>query len=288
VPRRSETTSGGSPAEFNTVAPVNEVPEDNRLPRGALIVVAVGLLACVVAAVLATSPGEGQAANLEWVKEGPIADSQPVDVPGGGGQMQLVDGEIKATGSNFSGYALFLVGATLEIDAGSPVGDGRVLCTVAAQQRTEIAQTSGGLRATFPRSSEAGIYSQDVPETLLVDFSARGGELVVLEPEIFESFTTERGVKLEWPKYEVGTENLKYFIAGGKPKQDLVLPFYTVWKTTSVPAAGLSCTLTTSAGKATARTAGELQAFPPPIDEEAEEENEERAEEEAEEAEEEG
>ena len=148
--------------------------------------------------------------------------------------MQLLDGEIKATGTNFSGYTLFLVAATLEIDAGAPVGDGRILCTVATRQRTEIAQTSGGLRATFPRSSEAGIYSQDVPETLLIDFSARGGELVILEPELSESFTTERGIKLEWPKYEVGTEHLKYFIAGGKPEQDLVLPFYTVWKTTSV------------------------------------------------------
>lgn len=262
--------------------------EDNRLPRGALVVVAVGLLACLAAAVLATSPGEGQAANLEWVKRAAIPDSPPVDVPGGGGQMRLVEGEIKATGSNVSGYTLFLVGATLRIDAGSPVGDGRVLCTVAARRRTEIAQTSGGLRATFPRSSEAGIYSQDVPETLLVDFSARGGQLVILEPELFESFTTERGVKLEWPEYEVGTENLKYFIAGGKPKQDLVLPFYTVWKTTATPAAKVSCALTTSAGKATARTAGALPAFPPPIDEEAEEENEERAEEEAEESKEEG
>jgi hypothetical protein len=267
---------------------VPDAPENSRLPRGALIVVAVGLLACLAAAALATSPGEGQAANLEWVKRAAIPASATIDVPGGGGQMQLVDGEIKATGSNVSGYALFLVGATLRIDAGSPVGDGRVLCTVDTRRRTEIAQTSGGLRATFPRSSEAGIYSQDVPETLLIDFSARGGELVVLEPDPFEAFTTERGVKLEWPRFEEGTENLKYFIAGGKPKQDLVLPFYTVWKTTATPAADVSCTLTTSAGKATARTAGELPAFPPPIDEEAEEENEERAEEEAEEREEEG
>jgi hypothetical protein len=258
---------------------VSEPSQDTRPPRGALIVIAVGLLACVAAALLTTDKGSGEAANLEWVKRTAIPDSVPVEVPGGGGQMQLVEGAIKATGANVSGYALFLAGATLRIDAGSPVGDGRVLCTVAARRRTEIAQTSGGLRATFPRSSEAGIYSQDVPETLLVDFSARGGELVVLEPEPLQAFTTERGVKLEWPKYEVGTENLKYFIAGGKPKQDLVLPFYTAWKTTAAPAAAISCTLTTSAGKATARTAGALTAFPPPIDEEAEEENEELAEE---------
>jgi hypothetical protein len=266
-------------ADSNTVAAVSDAPPENRLPRGPLIVVAVGLLACVAAALLATDKGEGTAANLEWVKRAAIPDSAPVDVPGGHGRMQLVDGEIKATGTNVSGYALFLVGSTLRIDAGSPIGGGRVLCTVAAARRTEIAQTSGGLRATFPRSSEAGIYSQDVPETALLDFSARGGELVVVEPDEFPAFTTERGVKLEWPKYEVGTEHLKYFITS-KPKQDLVLPFYTVWKTTAVPSASVSCTLTTSAGDATARTAGALAKSPPPIDEEAEELNEERAEEE--------
>lgn len=272
-------------ADSNTVAPVSAPSQDSRVPRGALIVIAVGLLACLAAALLTADKSSGEAANLEWVKRAAIPDSAPVEVPGGSGQMQLLDGEIKASGSNFSGYALFLIGTTLRIDAGSAVGDGRVLCTVAARGRAEIAQTSGGLRATFPRSSEAGIFSQDVPETLLIDFSARGGELVVLEPEALQAFTTERGVKLEWPEYEVGTEHLKYFIAGGKPKQDLVLPFYTVWKTTAPPAASVSCTLTTSAGEATARTAGRLPAFPPPIDEEAEEENEERAEEEAEEAE---
>jgi hypothetical protein len=245
---------------------VSEQAQDSRPPRGALIVVAVGLLACIAAALLSADKSSGQAANLEWVKQGEIPDSAAVAVPGGSGQqLQLVEGELKASGANVSGYALFVAGATLRIDAGAPVGDGRVLCAIEAGQRTEISRTSGGLRALFPRSSEAGIYSQDVPETLLIDFSARGGELVVLEPKLLQSFTTERGVKLEWPEYEVGTEHLKYFIAP--------------------PAAAISCTLTTSAGKATVRTAGKMGAFPPPIDEEAEEAAEELAEEEDEEAE---
>jgi|GEM_PF-367441 len=273
----------GAPAAASiTVAAVTEPQPDSRPPRGALIVVAVGLIACLAAALLATDRASGEAANLEWIKRAAIPDSAAVDIPGGPGQMQLVEGEIKATGTNVSGYALFLAGATLRIDAGSPVGRGRILCSVATNNRTEIAQTSGGLRATFPRSSEAGIYSQDVPETILIDFSARGGELVVVEPDLFPAFTTEQGVKLEWPEYQVHTEHLKYFLAG-KPKHDLVLPLYTVWKTTATPKAAISCTLTTSAGEATVRTAGSLEAIPPPIDEEAEERNEEQAEEEAEE-----
>jgi len=261
---------------------VTEPSQDTRPPRGALIVIAIGLLACVAAALLTTDKGSGEAANLEWVQAGPIADSKPVQVPGGGGSMQLTRGEISATGLNFSGYSLFRVDSTLRIDAGAPVGHGNILCSVEGRNGAEISRTAGGLRATYPRSSEAGIYSQEVPETLLIDFSARGSELAVLEGKVIPRFTSEKGVKLEWPKYEEGTEHLKYFIAGGKPKRDLVLPFYTVWKSTGVPGAAIACTVTTSAGKATVHTQGELKKISPPIDEEAEEEAEEQADEEAE------
>jgi hypothetical protein len=262
---------------------VTDRAEDNRLPRGALIVVGLGLVACVAAALLTTDRGSGEAASLEWVQRAPIPDSKPTRVPGAGASMRLTGADIRATGTNVGGYSLFRVASTLRIDAGAPVGNGRVLCAVKAGRRTEVAQTAGGLRATYPRSSEAGIYSQEVPETILVDFSARGSELAVLETGDITRFTSEKGVKLEWPEYTVGTERLKYFIAGGKPKRNLELPFYTVWKTAAVPAAAIACTLTTSGGKATVRTKGALQRIPPPIDEQAEEENEEQAAEEAEE-----
>lgn len=258
---------------------MNDGKAESRPPRGALIVVAVGLIACVAAALLSTDKASGEAADLEWVQHAKVPDSAPVAIPGGKGQMQLLRGRIEATGTNVSGYSLFLVGARLRIDGGSPVGGGHVLCTVVGKGRSEISRTAGGLRSTFPRSSESGISGQDVPETLLIDFSARGGELVVLEAPRFKAFTTEPGVKLEWPEYEVGVEHLEYFLTG-KPKHDLLLPFYTVWKTTSPPAAALSCTLSTDAGKATVHTVGTLKKASPPIDEEAEE----RAEEEAEEA----
>jgi hypothetical protein len=262
---------------------VTEPPKEIRPPRGALIVIVIGLLACVAAALLTTDKGSGEAANLEWVQAAPIPASKPAQVPGGGSEsMQLTAGEISATGTNVSGYSLFRVASTLRIDKGAPVGDGRILCSVSAGRGAEIAQTAGGLRATYPRSSEAGIYSQEVPETILVDFSARGSELAVLEGRDIARFTTEKGVKLEWPEYKVGTERLKYFIAGGKPKRNLALPFYTVWKSTATPAAEIACTLTTSAGEATVHTAGELKKISPPIDEEAEEEAEEAADEETE------
>jgi hypothetical protein len=265
---------------------MNEAPKDTRMPRGVLAVVAVGLLACIAAALLSTGKGDGEAANLEWVRTASIPDSKPVAVPGGKGTMKLVDGDVRATGTNVSGYLLFRVASKLRIDAGAPIGGGRILCAVDAKRGTEIAQTSGGLRATYPRSSEDGIYGQEVPEVILVDFSSHGTELAVLEVlDQPRRFTTEKGVKLEWPEYEVGTEHLKYFLPDGKPKVDLELPFFTVWKATKPPAAEVSCTLTTSGGEATARTEGALNRISPPIDEEAEEEKTEAREEEKEAAE---
>jgi hypothetical protein len=265
---------------------VNEPAQETRLPRGALIVIAIGLLACVAAALLATDKSSGEAAQLEWIQRVPMPDSRPVAVPGGTGTMQLTDGAIRTTGTNVSGYSLFRVSSLLRIDAGAPVGSGRILCTVKASGGAEIAQSAGGLRATYPRSS-IGLYNQEVPEVILLDFSSHGTELAVLELDgVPDHFTTEKGVKVEWPEYEVGTEHLEYFLPAGKPKQDLELPFETVWRATAIPAARVACTLTTNAGKATVRTVGKLTKVPPPIDEEQEEENLERAEEEEEEEEE--
>lgn len=270
---------------------MNDAPrgsaQDTRPPRGALIIVAIGLLACVIAAVAATGKGEGEAASLEWVQAASGPDSQAVPVPGGRGEMRLSDPRIRATGTNFSGYSLYIVGARLDVSAGSPIGGGRILCAVKVPNDSEVAQSGGDLRATYPRSSEDGIYGQEVPETVLMEFSSHGGELASLEvPDRPGRFTTERGVKVEWPEFRIGEERIKYFIAG-KPEQDLQLPFFTVWRTTDVPSAKISCTLETSAGTATARTAVALAKRSPPIDEEAEErkaeEREEREEEEREE-----
>ncbi len=267
-------------------APHGSPTDASRPPRGALIVIVVGLLACAVAALASTGKGEGEAANLEWVQSAEGADSATVPVPGGKGTMQLTETNIRATGTNVSGYSLYIVSSALSVSAGSPIGDGRILCTIKAPKGAEVAQSGGDLRATYPRSSEDGIYSQEVPETVLMDFSSHGGELASLEvPDRPRRFTTEQGVKVEWPEFVIGEERIKYFVAG-KPKKDLVLPFFTVWRTTDVPSAKIGCALETSAGEATARTEAALPDRSPPIDEEAEElkaEEREEAEAEAEE-----
>ena len=267
---------------------MNEAPQesaDARMPRGVLAVIAVGLVATVAAALLTTDES-GEAPHLEFVQARTFPDSKPTEVPGGGGKMQLTEGRIQATGTNFSGYSLFRVASTLTVSKGSPVGRGLIVCKTSVNpSSTEIAHSSLGLRTLYPRSSENGIWGQPIPETLLIKFSSHGGELAVLEVDDLEQprFTSERGVKTGWPEYTPGIERLKYYLPEGKPKRDLELPFYTVWKAQRKPAATVACTLETSAGKATTRTAGALPKISPPIDEEAEERNTEEREEEEEE-----
>jgi hypothetical protein len=254
----------------------SEVPADERIPRGAIVVVAVGLLATILAAVLSnTGGGSGEAAHLEFVQKAKIADSKPVTVPGSKDlKMQLVGGTIKATGTNVAGYSLFRVLSTVKIDKGARIG-GELLCaTHAPGTGTLIAQSSGGLRMLYPRSSEQGVSGQEIPTTVLAKFASHGHLLAVLEEvteDMPESFTTIQGVKVGWPEYEEGTEHILYHLPHGKAPATVELPFYTVWKSKKAPAAQVSCTLETKLGKATVETEGSLPHISPPIDEEAEE-----------------
>jgi hypothetical protein len=255
---------------------------DSDLPRGALIVVAIGLIATVAAALLTTSEGEGSAAQLEWVMKAPIPDSKAATVPGGGGKFQLTEGGIRATGRNVGEYELFRVTSVLKIDAGSPVGGARIRCSTTGPPGSEVVQTHRS-RASYPRSSEE-LIKQGVPENILVEFSSHSDELALLElGDAFESFANERGVKLEWPPYRAGRERWEWFLPKGPPSQPLELGFASVWKTTERPIAHVSCTLKTSAGSAGVATTGSLPKLSPPINEQQEEENRERSEEEAEE-----
>jgi hypothetical protein len=251
-------------------------PDDpkDRIPRAAVIIVAVGLLATLAAAVLSGSGSSGEAAHLEFVQKAKIADSKPVAVPGSKtAKMQLVGGTIKATGTNVAGYSLFRVLSVAKIDAGGRIG-GELLCSIhATRTGTLIAQSTGNLRMLYPRSSEEGVNGQEVPEAVIAKFASHSHSAAYLEEvteDMPEKFTTIEGVKVGWPEYEEGTEHILYHLPHGKAKATVELPFYTVWKTTKAPAAQIACTLETKLGKATVETEGSLPRISPPINEEAE------------------
>jgi hypothetical protein len=241
------------------------MPEETQIrpPRGALVVIAVGLIATVAAALLSTSDTSAGAAALEWEVKQPLPDSKPTQVPGGGGKVQLVEAGIRATGTNVSGYQLYRVAAVLSIEKDAPVGSGRVTCTIRVPRRTIVAHTPNN-RGSYPRpSEEEDLIKQEVPERVVVEFNAHGTDAAIVElGDAFDEFVGERGVTVSWTPFRIGQQGWQWGLPPGRPHESLDLGFASIWRTTAKPAAQISCTLTTSAGSASVATAGSLPGNP--------------------------
>jgi hypothetical protein len=228
-----------------------------RPPRGALIVIAIGLLATLAAALL-SSDKLIDAATLEWVEEAPMPDSKKATIPGGG-EMQLTDAAIRSTEANISEYTLYRTAAVLHISAGAAIGHGRLRCSIRVPKRTIFAKTHKG-RASYPRSSEE-LAEQEAPESSLVEFSSHSTDaaLVEMSDVIGKRYTREKGIVVEWAPFRIGRQVWKYGLPAGRPSEDLTLPFASIWRTTTSPAAQIACTIESSAGSATVSTAGALK-----------------------------
>lgn len=225
-------------------------------PRGALAVIAIGLLATVAAALLSTDAPIG-AAELEWTEKAPMPDSAAAEIPGGG-EMQLTEAGIRSTEPNAGDYTLYRVAAVLRIDRGAAIGQGRIRCEVQVPRRTIVAKTPKS-RASYPRSSE-NLAEQEIHDTSLVEFSSHSTELAsVLIGDVLGSRYTEMdGIVVEWAPFRIGRQAWKLGLPAGRPDEPLRLPFVSIWRTTTTPAATVGCAVETAAGKATVRTAGTL------------------------------
>jgi len=227
-----------------------------RPPRGAVIVVVVGLIATLAAAVLATDSVGGSSVELEWIRKKPIADSSPAAIPGGG-SMQLGGAGLRATEDNVNGEHVYRVVAELTIEAGSAVGQARVRCRMLGGQASELGRTVNS-RGAFPRSSgEYNLTKQDVPGSVGIRFPSRGAEYASLEfDDAFPSFTDLKGVTASWDAYNPNSMQWQWGLPEGRPSEPLRLGFASFWRGTGRPAGKISCTLENDGGAATVRTAG--------------------------------
>jgi hypothetical protein len=232
---------------------------DTRPPRGALIVIAVGLIATFAAAWLSTESIGGSSVELEWVTRGPLPDSAPAAIPGGG-SMRLKEAGIRATEDNVERERVFRVVAVLRIEAGSAVGQARVRCRMRGGAGAELGRTVNS-RGAFPRSSgEYNLTKQDVPGSVGIRFHSRGAEYASLPLEdAFPFFTDLPGVIVSWGHYGPKSQLWQWGLPEGRPTRPLELGFASFWRTTATPAVRISCTVETSSGSATARTGGALR-----------------------------
>ena len=232
----------------------------SRPPRGALIVVAVGLVATLAAALLATEGSGGSSVAIEWAAHEPLPDSRAAKIPGGG-SMRLQDGGMRASEDNLEGERIYRLVSVLRIEAGSAVGQGRVRCRMSGGPSAELARTVNS-RGAFPRSSgEYSLTKQDVPGSVGVRLPIEGAEYASLEMEdAFEAFTELPGVVVSWMPVHTHSQEWQWGLPKGSLRQPLELGLATFWRTGGDLRARVSCSVETGAGKATVATAGHLAA----------------------------
>jgi hypothetical protein len=228
-----------------------------RPPRGALIVVAIGLLATAVAALASTDESGGAWVEVEWVAKSALPDSRLARIPGGGA-MRLEEAGLRMTEGNIEGERIFRLASVLRIDAGSAVGQARVRCTTRGGG-AELART-GDNRGAFPRStSEESLTKQEVPDRAGLKFHISGGEYASLElGDAFDAYTNLPGVVGTWEEHRDDAMGWQWGFPEGRPEQRVTLGFASFWKTTKPPAGSVSCTLVNAVGAASVGTAGSL------------------------------
>lgn len=235
-----------------------ESATDTRPPKGALIVIAVGLLATLFAALLSTDESGGSSVKVEWVRRAPLPDSALARIPGGG-TVQLREAGLRATEDNINGERVFRVTAVLEIEAGSAVGQARVRCRMRGGG-AELARTVDS-RGAFPRSTgEYSLTKQEVPESVGVKFHSSGAEFASLElGDAFETFTDLRGTVVSWGTHRTASQEWQWGLPEGRPNESLALGLASFWRTTKAPSGTIACTVENAVGSATVRTSGSLR-----------------------------
>jgi hypothetical protein len=227
-------------------------------PRGALAVIAIGLLASLAAAALATDEAGGSSVEIEWIGQAPLPDSAPAAIPGGG-SMRLEDGGLRVTEKNLEGERIFRVTSVLRIVAGSAVGQARVRCRMRGGG-AELGRTVNS-RGAFPRSSgEYNLTKQEVPGSVGIRLPIQGAEYASLEMEdAFPTFTDLPGVVVSWQPHRTYSQEWQWGLPSGRPAEPLTLGLAGFWRSAKGVSATISCTLENDAGKAVVRTAGSLR-----------------------------
>jgi len=225
------------------------------IPLGAILVVAVGLLLTVAAALLTVGENEG-GAYLDWDESASLPNS--ANASSKGLSAKIVAGEIQSTRTNASGYRLFRISGALRLETAGRDDRATATCTVTVPQRTVLGRTPGK-RASYPLPSE-DLASQTVPEGSIVRFGAKGTDLVnVAVNDAFDKFTSAPGVKVDWAPYRQGEQTWNWVLTDVKRTERVVrLEFATMWRTTARPGARIACEAEDQADRVKTATGGKL------------------------------
>lgn len=226
------------------------------VPRGAVGVIGFGLLLTALCWWLTnTSIATGE--RLEWQDSASMPDSEKAPL-GQGGSIQIHNAEIVATRPNASNFNLYRVSGQLKLSTDDPQRRATAACTVSVPKGVIFARKDR--RAAFPQPSE-DLIQQDVPDFIVVKFSAKGSEDVGVDlGDAFDAYANSGDIVAEWKAHQVGSQTWTWTIRAGNRDEPLDLGFAIFWRTEGDVAAGkIDCSAETVAGdKADVTTSGKL------------------------------
>lgn len=244
-----------------------------RIPRGAIAVVIVGLVASLGIYVLDLKTG-GSAAERDWQTVEPVAVPAPKPI-GSGGELGLARTTISALAPNASGDLIFRIAGVVRIDSGrgEPATSVRCDVTSTAGGDTFIARTISK-RAAWPRPSDE-LQAQEVPELSIAKLSYRGSDVQELPiRDVFRRYTDSAAPTLvDWDFRDEATQTWIWTMEKGTGEGAATLGYDVIFRTLERPEALIDCGAIVGGSEARVRAKARQKEWPLADDEFSDEES---------------
>ena len=235
-----------------TLWPLTMEPEEtkdrtNTIPRGAIAVVAVGLV-CTLAVLALDFMGGSSTADIPWQTSEEIKVPPPAKI-GKDGEFAMERTTLSATGQNGGGEgeSVFRISGILRLDTNGKDLPTQALCEFEVlDDESSIARTPKG-RAAFPRpTNDFDLQKQGVPEELTVKFNAVGNDYSILPIRDAINKYTNSDVRTtaNWTPFEERVQSWIWELPEGTGSSASLLGYAVVFKTAVKPEASIRCEAT--------------------------------------------
>jgi hypothetical protein len=204
--------------------------KDGAPPRGALIVIAIGLIGCVATGAVGN--------DVAFNSLAPLRDSAAAAL-GPGGRTQLINGFVSSTDPNDQGDRLFKAEVSLNARAGAGYKVNEIRCIAEGPPGTHIPHAEGR-RAAYPTpTDDASIHA--IREGASVEFPNGDAELagVKLRDHFFH-YVIGGKPSVEWPG--LAERHQAWIWKFPKPVQKTRINWAIMWTATGGQKTTLRCT----------------------------------------------
>jgi hypothetical protein len=218
-----------------------ESKKSEKMPRGAIATVIVGLIVTLGVVAIDLRGGSGTAVDVEWDTVEVVKTPEAVKL-GQNGSFELARTSLAAIAPIASGQLLFRVAGIVSIDSGGKALPTGARCDITSPaDSSRIAQTPR-LRAAWPRPS-IELQVQEVPEASVAMFKARGADALFLPiRDVFGRFTDSVApTDLDWDGFEEQTQNWVWTMPEGTGPGTATLGYGVIFRTEERPKVEIRC-----------------------------------------------